>query len=197
MWIRSEKKKNNWYKRASRLLGWLNLRKLRVLWMIPRLRSWTWHQYSLFSSIQLHQCKKWQWSCKNTSSLLKKTNKNQPKPTFFLFGVFADVSLHKRKTIKSSFQSNPGPTVLDGFRTTRLSDSSHDNVLPCQRWRCANFLIRKFFVSDTGIEPGTPGPSILCLDHCATEAFVALKWNVVFLFPTKTCENFQPNLRWG
>ena len=47
------------------------------------------------------------------------------------------------KTIKSSFQSNPGPTVLGGFRTTRLSDSSHDNVLPCQRWRCANFLIRK------------------------------------------------------
>ena len=31
--------------------------------------------------------------------------------------------------MKSSFQSNPGPTVLGGFRTTRLSDSSHDNVL--------------------------------------------------------------------
>ena len=78
-----------------------------------------------------------------------------------LFGVFADVSLHqwaRRKTMKSSFQSNPGPTVLGGFQTTRLSDSSHDNVLPCQRWRRANFLIRKFFVSDTGFEPGTPGP---------------------------------------
>ena len=55
---------------------------------------------------------------------------------FCLFGVFADVSLHqwaRLKTIKSSFQSNPGPTVLGGFRTTRFSDSSHDNVLPCQR----------------------------------------------------------------
>ena len=29
-------------------------------------------------------------------------------------------------------------------------------------------------MSDTGIEPGTPGPSILCLDHCATEAFSEL-----------------------
>lgn len=58
-----------------------------------------------------------------------------------LFGVFADVSLHqwaRLKTIKSSFQSNPGATVLGGFRTTRLSDSSHVIVfLPCQRckWR--------------------------------------------------------------
>ena len=68
--------------------------------------------------------------------------------TVCLFGVFADVSLHqwaRLKTIKSSFQSNPGPTVLGGFRTTRLFDSSHDNVLPCQRWRSTIFLIRKFF----------------------------------------------------
>jgi len=64
-----------------------------------------------------------------------------------LFVVFADVSLPqwaRRKTIKSSFQSNPGPTVLGGFRTTRLSDSSHDNVLPCQRWRHGNLLSEKF-----------------------------------------------------
>ena len=27
-----------------------------------------------------------------------------------------------------SFQSNPGPSVLGGLRTTRLSVSSHDNV---------------------------------------------------------------------
>ena len=65
-----------------------------------------------------------------------------------LFGVFADVSLHqwaRLKTMKSSFQSNPGPTILGGFRTTRLSDSSYDNALPCQRWRRANFLIRFLF----------------------------------------------------
>ena len=50
-----------------------------------------------------------------------------------IFGVFADVSLHqwaRLKSIKSSFQSNPGLTVLGGFLTIRLSYSSHDHVLP-------------------------------------------------------------------
>ena len=69
----------------------------------------------------------------------------------YLFGVFTDVSLHqwaRLKTIKSSFQPNPGPTVLGGFRTTRLSDF-HMTMF---------YHVRKFFVSDTGFKPGTPGP---------------------------------------
>ena len=74
MWIKNKEKK--WYKRNLRLLGWPSPRKLRDLWRITRFRSWTWHQSSLFSSIELHPCKKIQWSCKNTSSLQNNTNEN-------------------------------------------------------------------------------------------------------------------------
>ena len=53
-----------------------------------------------------------------------------------LFGVFADVSLHqwaRLKTMKSSFQSNPGPTVLDMGSEPPGSRIFHmDNVLPCK-----------------------------------------------------------------
>ena len=74
--------------------------------------------------------------------------------TVCLFGVFDDVSLHqwaRLKIIKSSFQSNPGPTVLGGFRTTQ--------ALRFFTWQCFAmsevkeyyFSYQKFFfVSDTG-----------------------------------------------
>ena len=57
-----------------------------------------------------------------------------------LSNAFADVSLHqwaRRKTIKSSFQCNPGPTVFGGLRTTRLSDSSSRTAIIDKE----NFLI--------------------------------------------------------
>ena len=67
-------KKRKLYKRALRILGWPRPRKIRDLWRITIFRNWTWHHYSIFSSIQLHPWKKIQWSCRNMSSLHKNIN---------------------------------------------------------------------------------------------------------------------------
>ena len=96
MWVRSEKKK----KMDLRLLGWTSPMKIIFLWRRPRFISWTWHQYSLFPSIQLHPCRKRQWSYKNMSSLHKKTNKNQPLEenlTWYLYKMIRNHSPWNKK----------------------------------------------------------------------------------------------------
>ena len=95
MWIRSKKKERKWYKWALRPLGWPIPRKLRYIWRRTRFRSWTWHQSSLFSSIQLHPCKKIQWSCKNMISLHKNTNENpslEENLTWYLYKMIRNHS---------------------------------------------------------------------------------------------------------
>ena len=95
MWISNEKKERKLYKRALRILGWPSPRKIWDLWRITRFRIWTWHQSSLFSSIQLHPCKKIRWSCRNMSSLHKNTNENislEGNSTWYLYKMIGNHS---------------------------------------------------------------------------------------------------------
>ena len=90
---------------------------------------------------------------------------------FLFVGVFADVSLHQwasRKPMKSSFQSNPRPTVLGseppGSRILHMTMFYHvrgEGVII--------FLSENFLCQTRDSNPGHLDRYPCVFDHCATE----------------------------
>ena len=132
--------------KGSEALGMAKPKENHRIWRRTRFRSWTWHKSSLFWSIQLHPCKKIKWSCKNTSSLHKKTNENiylEEKSTWYLYKIIRNHSPwkdnfpHQNPLISESASQYWESTLNGREHIPRLSQSlefqnmCHNSIISC------------------------------------------------------------------